>query len=224
MSFTHLTNAFDFSSGWSGKKVIIPKTFVPPPKENAPVEDGIVASKKNKKVTFAAPIDHRGRPIPLNLQLHGHVQGLPTKPAVAAMLPYYMTDLLFLSLRMAIYQVSRKSATPIARLIRDNNGDAELYCLLADYRLGSSQLATAEPGSYDHELFEMTEVVTGPCAKFRRAIAKARQEHALNLRQAALCDVDLLYEGKAAKVMTFRGDKEFIEKSVSRVVKYCHLA
>lgn len=120
-------------------------------------------------------------------------------------------DVVFTSLRLVIFQLDPKSATPIAHIIRDELDDGDVFELIKGLDLHmqrASPLTSAPlPASYPRN--------QSPCiALLRSKIDAARVKHAEFLRDNGMIDVDIIYKCSKYEVEPLKSDKEIMEAQV----------
>ena len=123
------------------------------------------------------------------------LQGLD-RPPMHLFLPVGDSDLVFLSLRMKVFQLDPVSATPISNIIRHSLNDAQVFDLLNDCNPEADSTAKR----IGH-------------ARLRRLMKDAREEHARRLSAHGLEDVDIFYACKQPVIETYKKDQVRFEKA-----------
>ena len=130
--------------------------------------------------------------------------------------PYALHDVVFTALRHVVFQVDRRSSTPIAHLMRSRLSDGDVFALINEYHTSVAEKATKSGWKSDiSKQKSRAKPKSLSCVKLRAKIEEARSWHATRLREQGMRDVDVLYRGDAAKLRYFIRDKEFIVNKVS---------
>ncbi|KAI7337353.1 hypothetical protein KC315_g2360 [Hortaea werneckii] len=165
----------------------------------------------------------RLRPSALHSQLEANLRqhqqwkpyGKPPQDLITAasqILPYRKYDLVFDSLRNVIFGLDKRSAMPIAHIIRDNMTDTQI-CALIDGICGPEK-----PMAKHLREGGLTEAARkANIDKLSQKMENARVEHAKNLRESGLRDVEVVYKCDGLKIEPFKTDKEVIEAQGGRV-------
>ncbi|KAI6857608.1 hypothetical protein KC343_g6502 [Hortaea werneckii] len=170
-----------------------------------------------------ASIVRRRRPSALHSQLEANLRqhqqwkpyGKPPTDLITAasqILPYRRYDLVFDSLRNVIFGLDKKSAMPIAHIIRDSMTDTQI-CTLIDGICGREK-----PMAKHLREGGLTEAARkANIDKLSQKMEEARVKHAQNLRESGLRDVEVVYKCDGLKIEPFKTDKEVIEGQGGRV-------
>ncbi|KAI7668371.1 hypothetical protein KC319_g6412, partial [Hortaea werneckii] len=170
-----------------------------------------------------ASIVRRRRPSVLHSQLEANLRqhqqwkpyGKPPTDLITAasqILPYRRYDLVFDSLRNVIFGLDKKSAMPIAHIIRDSMTDTQI-CALIDGICGPEM-----PMAKHLREGGLTEAARkANIDKLSQKVEGARVKHAQNLRERGLRDVEVVYKCDGLKIEPFKTDKEVIEAQGGRV-------
>ncbi|KAI7281550.1 hypothetical protein KC345_g4058 [Hortaea werneckii] len=170
-----------------------------------------------------ASIVRRRRPSALHSQLEANLRqhqqwkpyGKPPTDLITAasqILPYRRYDLVFDSLRNVIFGLDKKSAMPIAHIIRDSMTDTQI-CALIDGICGPEK-----PMAKHLREGGLTEAARkANIDKLSQKMEEARVKHAQNLRESGLRDVEVVYKCDGLKIEPFKTDKEVIEAQGGRV-------
>lgn len=133
---------------------------------------------------------------------------LPGHPTEAShFIPYNRHDVAFTSLRLMVYHIDSRSATPIAHLLQQELGEVKAQELLTLF----CSSVRAKPREFNGK----REIIN--LAAFKQVCAKieeARKQHAVRLRRADMQDVDVRYFGSQATIEKFKADKLAVESSV----------
>ena len=137
-------------------------------------------------------------------------------------------DVMFQALRLVIFRIDERSATPIAHLLREELNDAEVFQLIDDYHSSAMEKAPKLPNKIklatSVSIYKQDEIVKAKSVSFAKLRAKmeyGRKKHATNLRNGDFVDVDIMYHGDEAKLHIFINDKMRI--AASRQAKIFHL-
>ncbi|KAF2480364.1 hypothetical protein BDY17DRAFT_191431 [Neohortaea acidophila] len=132
---------------------------------------------------------------------------LPCHPTEAShFIPYNRHDVAFTSLRLMVYHIDSRSATPIAHLLQQELGDVKAQELLTLFC--SSVRGNPRESNGKREIINLA-AFKQVCAK----IEEARKQHAVRLRRADMQDVDVRYFGSQATIEKFKADKLAVESS-----------
>jgi len=152
-----------------------------------------------------------------------HRKEVHSESSASSFLPYQAHDLVYTSLRLAVFRIDPTSASPVAQVIRDESNDGVVFKLLEDLYIPARGPQLANPASYNGPL-------RATAARLKRyqilcqRIAKARVTHAERLRDQGLCDVDIIFKCEQYQVEPFKGEKQRVEAAVSLIlpVHYIH--
>lgn len=123
--------------------------------------------------------------------------------------PYLKHDVAFTSLRLVIFQIDSKSATPIAHILREQLSDAEVFVLIHQYQQYSKAIQQQEDSRSKRPLVKAAKPLLPP--KLRAKIDEAREKHADNLGVGKMVDVEIMYTGTAASIGAMEFDRHAIE-------------
>ncbi|GAB1741388.1 hypothetical protein NU219Hw_g6622t1 [Hortaea werneckii] len=165
----------------------------------------------------------RLRPSALHSQLEANLRhhqqwkpyGKPPNDLITAashILPYRKYDMVFDSLYNVIFGLEKKSAMPIAHIIRDSMTDTQI-CALIDGICGPEK-----PMARHLREGGLTEAARkANIDRLSKKMDDARVEHSKNLRKSGLRDVEVVYKCDGLKIEPFKTDKEVIEAQGGRV-------
>lgn len=142
---------------------------------------------------------------------------LPDVPSTGAhFIPETPYDTAFLSLRLMVFQVDRKSATPIAHIIfSEGGGGGETFGLIDKLCPALDVLNRVGGRAAWWDQDEKAKLEWAPHAKFRKKIDEARKIHGIRLHDAGMKDVEIWYSGREATIETFKADQTRILSTVS---------
>ncbi|KAI7083556.1 hypothetical protein KC356_g7488 [Hortaea werneckii] len=170
-----------------------------------------------------ASIVRRRRPSALHSQLEENLRqhqqwkpyGKPSNNLITAasqILPYRRYDLVFDSLRNVIFGLDRRSAMPIAHIIRDSMTDTQICALINGICGPEKSMAKHLKGGGLTEAARKANI-----DKLGQKMEEARVKHGKNLRESGLRDVEVVYKCDGLKIEPFKTDKEVIEAQGGRV-------
>ena len=154
-------------------------------------------------------------PIPSTSQFHRTPHwkgGSPGREFVTVGGPY---DVLFIVLRHVVFQVDRRSATPISELMRDELSEPYIYELINEFSTSGKKIRALRDGFH----WVVNEPATAnqvACVKLRAKIDEFRTIHASRLLEKGVRDVNILYSGSEAKIWKYIADRAVIVQQVSR--------